>query len=163
MPSLVPVTSVRLGEHLPLLELLKSDSPVSWVRGGDGLVGWGTYAMTTVRGADRFEQARQWWHKQLETFSVSNAVQTSGTGPILFTSFSFDPNEESVLVIPKVIVGCAMEIHGSRGLEAILNLNYYNPRKALKGTLTFGVKVASVSQIGRAVLPWQLRKYQIRH
>jgi menaquinone-specific isochorismate synthase len=105
MPSLVPVTSVRLGEHLPLLELLKSDSPVSWVRGGDGLVGWGTYAKTTVRGADRFEQARQWWHKQLETFSVSNAVQTSGTGPILFTSFSFDPNEESVLVIPKVIVG----------------------------------------------------------
>ena len=105
MPSLVPVTSVRLGEHLPLLELLKSDSPVSWLRGGDGLVGWGTYAKTTVRGADRFEQARQWWHKQLETFSVSNAVQTSGTGPILFTSFSFDPNEESVLVIPKVIVG----------------------------------------------------------
>jgi len=105
MPSLVPVNSVRLGEHLPLLDLLRSDSPVSWVRGGDGLVGWGTYAKTTVSGADRFEKARQWWHKQLETFSVSNAVQTSGTGPILFTSFSFDPNEESVLVIPKVIVG----------------------------------------------------------
>ncbi len=105
MPSLVPVTSVRLGEHLPLLELLPSDSPVSWVRGGDGLVGWGTYAKTTVRGADRFDQARKWWHKQLETFSVSNAVQTSGTGPILFTSFSFDPNEESVLLIPKIIVG----------------------------------------------------------
>ena len=105
MPSLVPVTSVRLGEHLPLLELLPSDSPVSWVRGGDGLVGWGAYAKTTVRGADRFDQARKWWHKQLETFSVSNAVQTSGTGPILFTSFSFDPNEESVLLIPKIIVG----------------------------------------------------------
>lgn len=105
MSSLVPVNSVRLGEHLPLLDLLRSDSPVSWVRGGDGLVGWGTYAKTTVSGADRFEKARQWWHKQLETFSVSNAVQTSGTGPILFTSFSFDPNEESVLVIPKVIVG----------------------------------------------------------
>ena len=105
MSSLVPVNSVRLGEHLPLLDLLPSDSPVSWVRGGDGLVGWGTYAKTTVSGKDRFEKARQWWHKQLETFSVSNAVQTSGTGPILFTSFSFDPNEESVLLIPKVIVG----------------------------------------------------------
>ena len=105
MPSLVPVNSVRLGEHLPLLDLLQSDSPVSWVRGGDGLVGWGTHAKTTVSGADRFEKARQWWHKQLETFSVSNAVQTSGTGPILFTSFSFDPNEESVLLIPKIIVG----------------------------------------------------------
>jgi len=105
MPSLVPVTSVRLGEHLPLLDLLPSDSPVSWVRGGDGLVGWGTYAKTTVSGVDRFEKAREWWHKQLESFSVSNAVQTSGSGPILFTSFSFDPEESSVLIIPKVIVG----------------------------------------------------------
>jgi menaquinone-specific isochorismate synthase len=105
MLSLTPVTSVRLGEHLPLLDLLPSDSPVSWVRGGDGLVGWGIYARTTVSGLDRFEKAREWWHKQLETFSVSNAVQTSGTGPILFTSFSFDPQEESVLLIPKIIVG----------------------------------------------------------
>ena len=105
MSSLVPITSVRLGEHLPLLDLLSSDAPVTWVRGGDGLVGWGTYAKTTVSGADRFEKARQWWHKQLETFSVSNSVQISGSGPILFTSFSFDPNEESVLLIPKVIVG----------------------------------------------------------
>jgi len=39
MPSLIPVTSARLGEHLPLLELLTDDAPVSWVRGGDGLVG----------------------------------------------------------------------------------------------------------------------------
>ena len=105
MSSLKPVTSVRLGEHLPLLDLLNVDSPVSWVRGGDGLVGWGVFARTTVSGADRFEKARQWWHKQLETLSVSNSVQTSGTGPILFTSFSFDPNAESVLVIPQVIVG----------------------------------------------------------
>jgi menaquinone-specific isochorismate synthase len=105
MSSLKPVTSVRLGEHLPLLDLLNVDSPVSWVRGGDGLVGWGVFARTTVSGADRFEKARQWWHKQLETLSVSNSVQTSGTGPILFTSFSFDPTAESVLVIPQVIVG----------------------------------------------------------
>lgn len=105
MSSLKPVTSVRLGEHLPLLDLLNVDSPVSWVRGGDGLVGWGVFARTTVTGPNRFEDARQWWHKQLETLSVSNSVQISGTGPILFTSFSFDSNEESVLVIPQVIVG----------------------------------------------------------
>jgi menaquinone-specific isochorismate synthase len=32
-------------------------------------------------------------------------VHGSGTGPVLFTSFSFDRNEESVAVIPRVIVG----------------------------------------------------------
>jgi menaquinone-specific isochorismate synthase len=105
MPSLIPVTTVRLGDHLPLLELLPKGENFSWVRGGDGVVGWGVYASTTVKGANRFNDARTWWHSQLEKFAITNNVQGSATGPILFTSFSFSPDEDSVLVIPKVIVG----------------------------------------------------------
>lgn len=105
MPELIQVTTARIGDHLPLIDLLPSDNPVSWVRGGDGLVGWGIHATTTVSGKKRFEEARAWWHQQLKTFSISNSVHGSGTGPVLFTSFSFDRNEDSVLVIPKVIVG----------------------------------------------------------
>jgi len=105
MPSLTPVTTVRLGEHLPLLELLPKGENFSWVRGGDGVVGWGVHASTTVKGPNRFNDARTWWHSQLEKFAITNNVQGSATGPILFTSFSFSPEEESVLVIPKVIVG----------------------------------------------------------
>jgi menaquinone-specific isochorismate synthase len=105
MPQLIPVTTARLGEHLPLLELLPDSAPVTWVRGGDGLVGWGSYATTKVSGPNRFNDARKWWHQQLEKLAISDSVHVSGTGPILFTSFSFDQNEESVLVIPEVIVG----------------------------------------------------------
>ena len=105
MAQLIPVTTARLGEHLPLLELLPDSAPVSWVRGGDGLVGWGVYASTVVKGVNRLADARTWWHQQLEKLAVSDSVHVSGTGPILFTSFSFDQNEESVLVIPEVIVG----------------------------------------------------------
>jgi menaquinone-specific isochorismate synthase len=105
MASLISVTTTRIGDHLPLLDLLNTDAPLSWVRNGEGLVGWGVHATTTVSGKDRFEKARRWWHHQLETFAVANSVHGSGTGPVLFTSFSFDRNEESVLVIPKVIVG----------------------------------------------------------
>ena len=105
MPSLIPVTTTRIGDHLPLLELLPNDAPLSWVRNGEGLVGWGVHATTTVSGKDRFEKARDWWHHQLETFAVANSVHGSGTGPVLFASFSFDRNQESVLVIPKVVVG----------------------------------------------------------
>lgn len=105
MPSLIPVTSARLGEHLPLLDLLPDDAPLSWVRGGDGLVGWGSYATTVVKGANRFADARKWWHQQLEKFAIADSVHLSGTGPVLFASFSFDPDEESVLVIPKIVVG----------------------------------------------------------
>jgi menaquinone-specific isochorismate synthase len=105
MVSLIPVTTTRIGEHLPLLDLLPNSAPLSWVRNGEGLVGWGVHATTTVSGKDRFEKARDWWHHQLETFAVANSVHGSGTGPALFTSFSFDRNEKSILVIPKVVVG----------------------------------------------------------
>lgn len=105
MVSLIPVTTTRIGDHLPLLDLLPDTQPLSWVRNGEGLIGWGVHASTTVTGRDRFEQARDWWHHQLETFSISDSVHGSGTGPLLFTSFSFDQNQESVLVIPQVVVG----------------------------------------------------------
>jgi menaquinone-specific isochorismate synthase len=111
MAALIPVTTTRIGEHLPLLDLLPSEAPLSWVRNGEGLVGWGVHANTTVSGKNRFEEARDWWHHQLERFAISDSVHASGTGPVLFTSFSFDRNEESVLVIPKVIVG-------QRGLQS---------------------------------------------
>ena len=101
----VPVNTARLGAHLPLLELLPDQNPFTWVRNGEGLVGWGIHASIKVKGAKRFEDARNWWHQQLDTFEINNEVHGPGTGPVLFTSFSFDENEESELVIPKVIVG----------------------------------------------------------
>ena len=139
MPSLIPVTTNRIGDHLPLLELLPSDAPLSWVRNGEGLVGWGVHATTTVSGKDRFEKAREWWHHQLETFAVANSVHGSGTGPVLFASFSFDRNQESVLVIPKVVVG-------QKGLQSWITWVGDTPQPLLpekredisQGAFTFG-------------------------
>lgn len=105
MAQLNSVTTARLGEHPPLLELLPDSAPLTWVRGGDGLVGWGEYAKTVVSGPNRFIDARIWWHQQLEQLAISDSVHASGTGPILFTSFSFDPDEDSILVVPSVVVG----------------------------------------------------------
>lgn len=103
--ALIPVTTNRIGSHLPLLDLLPDEEQFSWVRGSEGLVGWGEYASIRVTGRNRFEEIRTWWHKHLETFSISDSVHSSGTGPVLFTSFSFDRNEESYAFIPQVIVG----------------------------------------------------------
>jgi len=138
MPSLIPVTTVRLGEHLPLLDLLPKGENFSWVRGGDGVVGWGVYASTTVKGANRFNDARTWWHSQLEKFAITNNVQGSATGPILFSSFSFSPDEDSVLVIPEVIVGMSSGISwitwiGSDSQPQLID----TPEKVSNSTLTW--------------------------
>ncbi len=103
--SLIPVTTSKVSSHLPLLDLLPDRGGLSWVRGGQGVVGWGQYAKTTVKGANRFRDARQWWEEQLATFNVVNTLNVSGTGPILYTSFSFNEDEESVLIIPEIVVG----------------------------------------------------------
>jgi menaquinone-specific isochorismate synthase len=103
--ALIPVTTNRIGSHLPLLDLLPDEEQFSWVRGSEGLVGWGEYASIRVTGKNRFEEVRTWWHKHLETFSIADSVHSSGTGPVLFTSFSFDRNEESFAFIPEVVVG----------------------------------------------------------
>lgn len=105
MSALTPVTTTRLGKHLPLLELLPDTGPFSWVRRGDGLVGWGIHATTTVSGENRFREAREWWHAQLGKLAITDSVHGTGTGPILFSSFSFSSEEESVLIIPEVVVG----------------------------------------------------------
>ncbi|CAB4675559.1 unannotated protein [freshwater metagenome] len=129
MPSLIPVTTTHLGEHLALLELLPDEAPLAWVRAGEGLVGWGVHATTTVSGPNRFADARHWWQKQLEGFAVSNSVHGSGTGPLLFSSFSFSPNEASVLVIPQVIVGM-------KGEKSWITWVGASPQPTLKSTIT---------------------------
>jgi len=83
------VNTSRLGAHLPLLELLPDRNPYTWVRNGEGLVGWGIYASTTVKGPNRFEDARNWWHKHLDSFEINNEVHGPGTGPVLFCLFCF--------------------------------------------------------------------------
>jgi menaquinone-specific isochorismate synthase len=77
----------------------------AWVRSGDGLVGFGEYKKFEVKGENRFKEAKTWWEERVSEFKIQNNVHGSGTGPILFSSFSFDPNEISVLVIPEILIG----------------------------------------------------------
>lgn len=100
------ITTELLGDHPPLHKLI-AEVPLTttWLRGGDGFVGFGEWRSTSVKGANRFDDARKWWREQLNSLKIVNDVHGAGTGPILFASFSFDPDEESKLVIPKIVVG----------------------------------------------------------
>ena len=100
------ITTEILGEHPPLLDIAINDLPAtSWVRNNEGLIGFGEYKRFTLTGSDRFEKAREWWRNEVQQLDIHNNVHGSGTGPILFSSFSFSETEESVLIIPHVIIG----------------------------------------------------------
>jgi len=100
------ITTENLGENPVLTSVANElDLTTTWIRSGDGLIGFGEYKKIELTGEDRFEKAKAWWQIQLSEFKIQNNVHGSGTGPIIFGSFSFDPNEKSILVIPEIILG----------------------------------------------------------
>ena len=88
-----------------LLDHLPEDGPLAWVRGGDGLVGWGVAARLEVSGPHRFRTAARWWRDLTARMAVEDPLQLPGTGPVVFSSFAFDETSPSVLVVPRVVVG----------------------------------------------------------
>ena len=104
-PLRVRTVPVDLG-GLPLLDLLPEQHPVSWLRRGEGLVGWGVAARLETSGPTRFSDAVKWWSETLARADVDDAVGEPGSGPVCFGAFAFaDEPGDSVLVIPEVIVG----------------------------------------------------------
>jgi menaquinone-specific isochorismate synthase len=100
------ITTEILGEHPSLTSIATEfDVSTTWIRGGEGLVGFGVYKKFEVSGEDRFKKAHKWWQQILAEFTIQNNVHGIGTGPILFTSFAFDPKDTSELIIPKIIIG----------------------------------------------------------
>jgi len=91
---------------LPLLDLLPRDEPVSWLRRGEGLVGWGVAARLETSGPTRFSDAVKWWAETVARADVDDSVAEPGTGLVCFGAFAFaDEPGDSVLVIPQVVVG----------------------------------------------------------
>jgi len=79
---------------------------LSWVRGADGLVGWGEVARFSGIGADRIAEADLWWREFTGRMQVRDDVGMPGTGPVAFASFTFSAaSEGSTLVVPRVVAG----------------------------------------------------------
>ena len=104
-PLVVRTVAVDLAD-LALLDLLPRDQPVSWLRRGEGLVGWGAAARLETSGPTRFSDAVKWWSETVARTEVEDHVGEPGTGLVCFVTFAFaDEPGDSVLVIPQVVVG----------------------------------------------------------
>lgn len=101
------VRTSELADPGPLLALLPDAPALSWVRRGEGLVGWGQTARFDTGGESQFADADSWWRALLARTVVRDDVGLPGSGPVAFGSFAFDPMSASggALVVPEVVVG----------------------------------------------------------
>ena len=89
-----------------LLERLPATGALSWVRHGEGLVGWGEAARLQLSGPDRFARAVRWWRDFISGVVIEDDLNVPGSGPVVFGSFAFeDQPTRSVLVVPRGTVG----------------------------------------------------------
>ncbi|WP_328796623.1 isochorismate synthase [Halosaccharopolyspora lacisalsi] len=136
----VRTREIRPGDpsyHPPLPELPPTHEPVSWIRDGDGLVGWGELDRVHTSGPARFAEADRWWRSMRARMGIDDEVRIAGTGPVAFASLSFDADPgTSVITIPRVVVG------QRNGVRWITTVGDYEPESAppirRPGTIRYG-------------------------
>jgi menaquinone-specific isochorismate synthase len=99
--------TVEVDDPGDLLSWLPAGESFAFLRGGDGIVGWGEavrlHSPADVRsGADLANDVTE----LLGAMTVRDDVQLAGTGPVAIASLVFDPQAAgSVVVVPKVVLG----------------------------------------------------------
>jgi menaquinone-specific isochorismate synthase len=157
-----------------LLDLLPDDrNPLSWVRGTDGLVGWGEVARFTARGPARIREADDWWRTFAARLDVHDEVGVAGTGPVAFASFTFsDSSPGSVLVVPRVVVGrrhgrsWVTEFSAGDGPSAVRSVRPVRPSGTLRyadGLLPVDRYRSAVAEAVRRMRAGELDKAALAH
>ena len=87
-------------EHLPT-------NPMTYIRGGQGIVGWGEAVRLEARGANRIADLAAQWSRLVDDAVVEDAVRLPGSGLVAFGSIAFADQSQaaSVLIVPKVLLG----------------------------------------------------------
>ena len=91
-----------------LLELF-GNAQMCFIKDGSGVIGWGEALKLSASGPDRFNHLEMLWRKTVSEATVTDAVNSQGSGLIAFGSMAFSDLSaaESVLVVPKLIIGFA--------------------------------------------------------
>ena len=103
-----PVPAGQGEADLAALLLAPAPAPsgnVAFVTGADGFVGWGSHARLAVAGPDAARQIAAWFADVLADLDISDEVGVPGSGPLAFVSLGFDDADESVAVVPSVVLG----------------------------------------------------------
>lgn len=94
------------GAELSLLAHLPAN-PLVYIRGGDGLVGWGEAVRLEAHGANRIQELSTKWRELAASAEVDDQVKLPGSGLVAFGSIAFADASaaSSALIVPKVLLG----------------------------------------------------------
>ena len=103
----VPIPLSLAHELLAVMPSAPADQVFSWVRRGEGFVGWGRVAAVHTSGPSRFVEAEAWWQDLAQSAQVHDEVGVAGTGPIALGSFAYASASPAgaTLAVPQVVVG----------------------------------------------------------
>ena len=89
-----------------LLDLMPEGS-MTFVRHGEGMIGWGEAKRLSATGPGRIGDLSAAWREYSAELEVVDTVNLSGTGPVAFGSIAFDETSaaKSILIMPKVLIG----------------------------------------------------------
>ncbi|MFV0252101.1 MAG: isochorismate synthase MenF [Beutenbergiaceae bacterium] len=96
-----------LGDLIAALPEADLTRALTWVRRGDGLVGFGELTRIATTGERRFTDADAAWQELVAGAVVRDPLALPGTGPVAFGSFAFSRHSDvgGVLIVPEVVVG----------------------------------------------------------
>jgi menaquinone-specific isochorismate synthase len=104
-PAELNTDTFKLLEHLP-------ENPLAFIRGGDGIIGFGEAArlesrLGSAETPGRVADLANQWRSLVSLAEVTDEVQLPGTGLVAFGAFSFsdDSAAASTLIVPQVILG----------------------------------------------------------
>jgi menaquinone-specific isochorismate synthase len=94
------------GDAFKLINRLP-ENPLAYIRGGEGLVGWGEALRIDAFGANRIKDLATKWRELAATSVVDDQVKLPGTGLVAFGSIAFADNSAaaSSLIVPKILLG----------------------------------------------------------
>lgn len=98
------VRTKALTEEPPILD---HDPALAWISKNQILVGFGEAMRVSAGfGVERFERAEQAFADFVAECDIEDDVDLPGTGPLAFSSLTFDSRSPgSVLIVPEVVVG----------------------------------------------------------
>jgi len=120
---------------------------LAFVCAGDGLVGWGEFARLTIRGSDAAARIADWFDELVAGLQIDDPFGHGG--PLAFISLGFDARDESVAVVPRIVLGR----RNGRTFSTVIGEAEHRPVTPLRapGTVTYSDASLSVAGYCSAV------------